>query len=358
MRDPLRERPNRRRRFVQRQGASRFARRNSVATEAQDPARPRLLAPRTSLQIAQGRGPVTFATSMILEHVIEELHAAIPRTALRRMLAPIRPGLREGQFRAGWSPVQAEAQKLKDALVAEGDWSPVSRSRHRSRRQDLHQVAADVGGGNRRRRRLSLALAVEQPGGQKRVDRRGSVGRISAAVSAMAGTCKLEGRSALLLGKAKDRNASCAIGPFLRPVRCEFGLDDVRRMDISLTIKGDDGFMLEGRSSMSRISRDPADLASQLIGPRSDTLTAPRDPRHHVRSVADRDAPGKGSLRSATSSAGQRRQARTPGPDRMGPASQDCPRWSSGAERADADAGQEWLDLMRVVGKRRADVIR
>src|SRR6202044_1938706 len=67
-----------------------------------------------------------------------------------------------------------------------------------------------------------------------------------------------EGRSALLLGKAKDQNASCAVGPFLRLFDETFSLDDVREMDISLVIEGEDGFQLEGGSSMRRISRDPA----------------------------------------------------------------------------------------------------
>ena len=104
-----------------------------------------------------------------------------------------------------------------------------------------------------------------------------------------------EGRSALLLGKAKDQNASAAVGPLLRLFDATFGLDDVRTMAISLTIEGEDGFRLEGGSSMSEISRDPADLAGQLIGRHHDypdgavlylgTMFAP---------IADRDAPGKG----------------------------------------------------------------
>jgi fumarylacetoacetate (FAA) hydrolase family protein len=75
----------------------------------------------------------------------------------------------------------------------------------------------------------------------------------------------VEGRSALLLGKAKDNNASCAIGPFIRLFDEHFSLDDVRQCEIALTVKGDDGFVMKGSSSMSQISRDPLDLVAQTI---------------------------------------------------------------------------------------------
>ena len=74
-----------------------------------------------------------------------------------------------------------------------------------------------------------------------------------------------EGRSALLLSKAKDNNASCAIGPFVRFFDASFTLDDVRKMDISLEVKGPEGFVLHGASSLTQISRDPADIVGQTI---------------------------------------------------------------------------------------------
>jgi fumarylacetoacetate (FAA) hydrolase family protein len=105
----------------------------------------------------------------------------------------------------------------------------------------------------------------------------------------------VEGRSALLLGKAKDNNAAASIGPFLRVFDDGFGLDDVRRLELSLTVTGTDGFVMTGRSSMSQISRDPADLVAQTRGRHHQypdgfflylgTLFAP---------VQDRDAPGQG----------------------------------------------------------------
>jgi fumarylacetoacetate (FAA) hydrolase family protein len=81
-----------------------------------------------------------------------------------------------------------------------------------------------------------------------------------------------EGRSALLLSKAKDNNASCAIGPFIRLFDASFSLDDVRAQEIELLVEGEDGFLMHGSSSMKRISRDPQDLAAQTL---SDTHQYP-----------------------------------------------------------------------------------
>jgi len=105
----------------------------------------------------------------------------------------------------------------------------------------------------------------------------------------------VEGRSALLLPKAKDNNASCATGPFVRLFDDRFGIDDVRSMSVSLTVRGSDEFVLHAESDMRQISRDPLDLARQLIGPHHQypdgailllgTLFAP---------VEDRGEPGMG----------------------------------------------------------------
>jgi fumarylacetoacetate (FAA) hydrolase family protein len=76
-----------------------------------------------------------------------------------------------------------------------------------------------------------------------------------------------EGRSALLLSKAKDNNASCAIGPFVRLFDDTFGLDDVRRARVRLTVDGADQFHVEGESAMDQISRDPLDLVAATCGP-------------------------------------------------------------------------------------------
>jgi len=105
----------------------------------------------------------------------------------------------------------------------------------------------------------------------------------------------VEGRSALLLGKAKDNNASSSLGPFIRLFDDGYGIDDARRAELTLEVTGDDGFELRGQSSMAQISRDPLDLVSQTCGAHHQypdgfclylgTLFAP---------VQDRRAPGAG----------------------------------------------------------------
>lgn len=103
-----------------------------------------------------------------------------------------------------------------------------------------------------------------------------------------------EGRSALLLGKAKDNNAACSIGPFIRLFDAGFTIDDVRNAELDLTIDGPEGYRLEGHSSMNQISRDPLDLVAQTLSEHQypdgfalflGTLFAP---------VQDRDEPGRG----------------------------------------------------------------
>ncbi len=105
----------------------------------------------------------------------------------------------------------------------------------------------------------------------------------------------VEGRSALLLGKAKDNNASASLGPFVRLFAGDFTIDTIKRAELSLTVKGPDGFELIGSSSMSKISRSPESLVAATTG------------RHHqypdglvlylgtmFAPVQDRDGPGKG----------------------------------------------------------------
>lgn len=103
-----------------------------------------------------------------------------------------------------------------------------------------------------------------------------------------------EGRSALLLGKAKDNNASTALGPFIRLFDDEFTMDDVRSAQVDLVIDGPEGYRLEGANKMSQISRDPTELVRQALSEHQypdgfalflGTLFAP---------IQDRDHPGRG----------------------------------------------------------------
>jgi len=124
----------------------------------------------------------------------------------------------------------------------------------------------------------------------------------------------VEGRSALLLGKAKDNRATCAIGPFIRLFDAGYSLDDVRRTEIALTVEGEDGVRLSGASSLAEISRDPAELAAQAIGAHNHypdglllftgTMFAPTEDRdgkdqgftHHLGDVVTIATPKLGAL--------------------------------------------------------------
>ena len=76
----------------------------------------------------------------------------------------------------------------------------------------------------------------------------------------------IEGRSALLLGKAKDNNASCVIGPFIRLFNETYSLDDVRVAELTVEVLGTEGFTMKAESTLTKISRDVEDLAAQTIG--------------------------------------------------------------------------------------------
>ena len=257
--------------------------------EARDPSKPWLLAP-VDLQALKAAG-VTFATSM-LERVIEERARGNPAAAaeIRATIGTL-IGDDLSRLRAG-SP---EAMELKKVLMEKGAWSqylevgigPDAEIFTKS------QIMAAVGHGMEAG--LNPVSTWNNPEPEVVVVVASS-GRI---VGAMLGNDvnlrDVEGRSALLLGKAKDNNASCAVGPMIRLFDASFSLDHVRKMQLSLKVEGEDGYVLNGASNMSKISRDPADLVGQMIGPYHQypdgavlflgTLFAP---------VEDRDAPGKG----------------------------------------------------------------
>jgi len=260
-----------------------------AATRTEGPDRLHLLAP-CDLQAVKACG-VTFAGSMV-ERVIEERSAGNPARAeaIRQRVGQV-----IGQSLRDIRPGSAEAMAVKAALQAEGLWSQYLEVGIGPDAEVFSkaQVLSAVGHGAR----VGLHPASQWNNPEPEVVLAvTSAGRIvGATLGNDVNLRDIEGRSALLLGKAKDNNASCAIGPFLRLFDQGFTLDDVRRMELSLTVEGPDDFVLRGASSMARISRDPADLVAQTIGRHHQypdglmlflgTLFAPTE---------DRDRPGAG----------------------------------------------------------------
>ena len=249
----------------------------------------RLIAP-VDLQAVKACG-VTFARSMI-ERVIEERAGGDPgrADAIRGRVARV-----IGDSLRDLVPGSDEAAEVKRLLQHEGLWSQYLEvgigpdAEVFTKAQPMAAVGwgASVGlhpVSHWNNPEPEVVLAVE------------STGRIvGATLGNDVNLRDVEGRSALLLGKAKDNNAAASLGPFIRIFDDGFSLDDVRRIELSLHVQGEDGFVLEGRSSMAEISRDPADLVGQARG------------RHHqypdgfvlycgtmFAPVQDRGAPGQG----------------------------------------------------------------
>jgi fumarylacetoacetate (FAA) hydrolase family protein len=230
------------------------------AYDRRDPELPWFLAP-CDLQAIKASG-VTFATSL-LERVIEEQARgdAGKAEAIRRTITEL-IGTDLSKIRPG----SAAAQRLKEHLIAERAWSQyleVGLGKDAEIFTKCPPMAA-VGTGSEIGVPADSSWNNPEPELVVAVNARGAI--VGATLGNDVNLRDVEGRSALLLGKAKDNNASAAIGPFVRLLDDGFGLEQLRAATISLRVSGEDGFELEGASSMSQISRDVTDLVAQTIG--------------------------------------------------------------------------------------------
>jgi len=251
--------------------------------------RAHFLAP-CDLQVIKAAG-VTFAASLV-ERVIEEQAKGDPSRA-EAIRAEVRGVI--GDNLAAIRPGSPEAMALKAVLVARGLWSQYLEVGIGPDAEVFTKapVLAAVGTGADIGIHPQSAWNNPEPEVVLAVNSRGGI--VGAALGNDVNLRDFEGRSALLLGKAKDNNASCAIGPFLRLFDASFSLDDVRAEEVRLRVEGAGGYVLEGVSSMRKISRDPAELVAQTVNGCHQypdgfmlflgTLFAPVD---------DRDQPGGG----------------------------------------------------------------
>ena len=253
-----------------------------------DPSKPSLLPP-LDLQVIKAAG-VTFAASMI-ERVIEEkaggdaAKAEAVRASVRNVI---------GDNLRAIVPGSQQAMRLKALLIEQGMWSQYLEVGIGPDAEIFTKapVLAAVGSGSQIGIHPGSQWNNPEPEVVLAVDSRGRIH--GATLGNDVNLRDFEGRSALLLSKAKDNNASCAIGPFIRLFDEHFSLDDVRACVVDLEVQGEDGYRMRGSSSMSQISRDPKDLVEQTLNANHQypdgfllflgTLFAPTEDRDHAGS--------------------------------------------------------------------------
>src|SRR5690349_3741521 len=230
------------------------------ADDRRDVSLPWFLAP-CDLQAVKASG-VTFVASM-LERVIEEQARGDPARAddVRGKIAGV-----IGDNLRSVRPGSREAMRVKDVLIGEGLWSqylevgigPDAELFTKAQPMSSVGTGADIG------IHRQSTWNNPEPEIVLVVNARGET--VGASLGNDVNLRDFEGRSALLLGRAKDNNASCAIGPFIRVFDRAFTIDTIRDADLALNVEGADGFVLDGSSSLAEISRDPLDLVRQAIG--------------------------------------------------------------------------------------------